>query len=52
MQSGSPSFYLVPPEQFPALKTVGKMSTPPSYNKLVAEVSKLTSEVSTLQYQV
>ena len=49
MQSGSPSFYLVPLEQFPALQTVGKMSTPPSYDELVAKVSRLTSEVNTLQ---
>ena len=52
MQSGNPLFYLVPQEQLPALQTVGKMSTPPSYNELVVEVSRLTSEVSTLKRQV
>ena len=43
MQSGSPFFNLVPQEQLPALQTIGKISTPPSYDKFLAEVSKLMS---------
>ena len=48
MQSGSSLFYLIPPEEFFALKTVWKMSAPPSYEELVAEVTRLTSELGTL----
>ena len=52
MQSGSPLFYLLPLEQLLALQAIEKMSTPPSYDKLVAEVSKLMNEVCTLHNQV
>ena len=47
MQSRSPSFYLVPLEQLSALQTLRKMSMPPSYDEFLAEISRLTSEVST-----
>ena len=52
MQSGHPSFYLVPPEQLLALQKIGKTNIPPSYDELVAKVSKIISEIGTLQRQV
>ena len=52
MHSVSLLFYQVQSEHFSALQKIGKMSTPPSYDKLVAEVGGLTSEVSTVQHQV
>ena len=52
MQSGSLSFYLVPPEQLLALQIIGKMSKSPFFDELIAKISKLMSEVSTLQHQV
>ena len=52
MQSGSPLFYLIPPEKSPTLQTIWKMSAPPSYKEFVAEISKFKSELSTLQLYV